>query len=57
MNRELVIVVLIASIVLSVSPQIGMLISMVGVLILIALPIAALVVFLTPALRSRFLSA
>ena len=57
MNKELVISVLIAFMVLYASPQIGMLSSIVGVLIIMALPIAVLVVFLTPALRSRFLSA
>lgn len=56
MAKELVMIVFIAFMVLFFFPYISMLLSMVGVLILASSPIAALVVFLTPSLRSHFLS-
>ena len=57
MIKEWILIALICLIVLSFSPHIGMLLSVLGVLILLSLPIAALVVLIIPSFRSRFLSA
>lgn len=57
MIKELLVIALIVLIVLSSSPHIGMTLSVLGVLILMALPFAALVVFIVPSFRTRFLSA
>lgn len=57
MIKELLVIALIVLIVLSSSPHIGMTLSVLGVLILMALPFAVLVVFIVPSFRTRFLSA
>jgi hypothetical protein len=57
MIKEWVVIAIIVLIALFGSPHIGMTLSVLGVLILMALPFAALVVFIIPSFRSRFLSA
>lgn len=57
MIKEWILIALICLIVLSFSQHIGMTLSVLGVLILMALPFAALVVFIVPSFRTRFLSA
>lgn len=57
MIKELLVIAIIVLIVLSSSPHIGMTLSVLGVLILMALPFAALVVLIIPSFRTRFLSA
>lgn len=56
MIKELPVILFLSLVTLAGSPQIGMILSIIGVLILIGLPIAASVVLLVPSLRSKFLS-